>query len=109
MAFFRPTYGKLWGYCNMRVPFDLKKCLCLCCLGRVASRTLDPKLKFRAPAPLRFGPLKTKTIELFVQLACSTKYVSRTGTQISGSGSTVQIFLVLDPQSWLLVTAQCMC
>ena len=70
-----------------------------------AVETVEPKLKFRAPAPgiwifwLRlqrlealapapehFGPLKTKNHCNIGKLAFSTNYVCGTGDQISGSG-----------------------
>ena len=40
-----------------------------------------------------------KTISLFVQLACYTKYVCWTGTQISGSSSTIHNFVTPAPGS----------
>jgi len=54
-------------------------------------------MKFWAPAPEQFGPLKTKTIVILGKLAFPTNYVCGTGTQILGSGSTIKTFLFPAP------------
>jgi len=58
------------------------------------SRAVEPKLKFQAPAPKQFGPLKTKH-HCNIGKTSVPLYVCGTGTQISGSGSTSLEFRVV--------------
>jgi len=62
-------------------------------VAEVGTRTVEPELKFRAPAPA--ASIRHFSLRL---------HHSRSGS-ISRSGSTIQIFLAPAPQSWLEPTA----
>jgi len=63
--------------------------------------------KLFAPTPERWSIEKLKTIALFVLASWYTKYVCRMGTQLSGSGSTIQKFLTPGSGSAALVGTNC--
>jgi len=58
-------------------------------LNFMAPDTAPTSKSFRLRLQNYFVHWKLKTIVLFVQLACPTNYVCGTGTQISGSSSTI--------------------